>query len=244
VSAVIDLATDLNADVGEGFDDGSILPFMTSANIACGAHAGSAETIEATVRLALLHGVACGAHPSYVDRDAFGREELEVLRDELEIQLSDQISWLRAIVERHGGRLAHVKLHGALYHRVSRDPEHAAAALAAFRRSCPGAVVFARAGSEFARLARAAGFTVAEEAFADRRYRGAELVPRSEPGALLEDPGEVARQAVSIARDGLPVRADTLCFHGDQSRAGENARLARAALEAAGVSPRAFGTSR
>ncbi len=226
---------DLNGDVGEGFEDALVLPHLSSANVACGAHAGDTETIREVVRLARLLGVALGAHPSYVDRAGFGRESQDVPGSLLEIQLAGQISTVRAEAERQGATLRHVKLHGALYHRVSRDEEQADAALRAFRRACPGAVVFAQAGSAFAARARAAGFRVAGEAFADRRYRDGALVPRGEKGALLEDPTEVARQAVALARGALGPPADTLCLHGDHPRAAENARLVRAALVGAGI---------
>jgi UPF0271 protein len=226
---------DLNGDVGEGFEDALVLPFLSSANVACGAHAGDRGTIREVVRLALLQGVALGAHPSYLDRGGFGREPRDVSGSLLEAQLAGQISAVRAEAERQGGTLRHVKLHGALYHRVSRDEEQADAALRAFRRACPGAVVFAQAGSAFAARARGAGFRVAGEAFADRGYRDGALLPRGEEGALLEEPADVARQAVALARGELGPLPDTLCLHGDHPRAAENARLVREALVGAGI---------
>lgn len=216
---------DLNADVGEGFDtDDALLAIVTSANVACGFHAGSAETMRAVCALALERGVAIGAHVSYRDREGFGRRDLDVAPHVVREEAAAQIA---ALQDASGGRVAYVKPHGALYHRGSVDDACAAAIAAAAGElpllAFPGSRLLARAGRGFA------------EGFADRGYAAdGTLLPRGEPGAIL-DADAAARQAVEVAE-----RVDSICVHGDSPAAPEIAARVRAALEAAGHEVRAF----
>jgi len=237
---------DLNCDLGEGMGhDTAIMPLVSSANIACGAHAGDPATMAASVELALRHGVAIGAHPGYADRGHFGRRELSLgVAAIVELVLS-QIDSLARIA----GQLHHVKLHGALYNRASGDPELAAELAAAIAGSHPRIIVYAMAGSEFARAARAALLPVADEAFVDRAYApDGSLVPRSQPLAVLEDPETAARQACRLVCEGrvasmggseISIRPDTLCIHGDAPAAVAVAEWVHAALVRKGVEIRA-----
>jgi UPF0271 protein len=241
------MTIDLNCDLGEGAGhDAAIMPLVTSANIACGVHAGSRETMAATAALAIRHGVAVGAHPGHADRDHFGRRELALGPAATVELVLDQIAALASVA---GPALHHVKLHGGLYHEVSRDRELAAAMAAALQESWPDLVVYALAGSVLATTSRTAGLRVAEEAFIDRAYApDGTLVPRSHPGATITDPTVAAARAVQLATTGrvaaidgtlIAVRADTLCIHGDGSDPLGLARAAREALVAAGIAPAA-----
>lgn len=236
---------DLNADLGEGMDDAAILPFLSSANVACGLHAGSPALMERTVALSLERGVRVGAHPGYADRESFGRRDVDLPLDEVESLVLYQIGALDAFVRSRGAQLSHVKAHGALYNRAARDEGLARAIAAAARRHRSSLVVVGLAGSAQLSAARAEGLPSAGEAFADRRYLpdGA-LMPRARPGAVLHDPAEAAAQAVRIAREGevvaeggarVRVVAQTICLHGDTEGAVEIARAVRGALERAGV---------
>jgi UPF0271 protein len=219
------LSVDLNADVGEGMDDGELLPYVTSANVACGMHAGDPMTMDQTVELALSRGVRIGAHPGYPDRANFGRVVVEMAADEIENLIVYQVSALEGFVRSRGGRLTHVKPHGALYHSGAEFPDVARAIAEGVRRVGTGLVLVGASGSMLIGAGQEAGLPVAQEAFADRRYRAdGTLVPRGRPGALITDPDEAAEQAVQLARDGavvaedssrIPVRADTICLHGD-----------------------------
>lgn len=236
---------DLNADLGEGMDDAAILPFLTSANVACGLHAGGPLVMDRTVALALERGVRVGAHPSYADRENFGRTAQQLSREEVRALVLYQVAALDGLVRARGGSLSHVKAHGALYNQAAKDAGLAAAvadAVRAFRRDL---LVVGLAGSAQIEAARAAGLNAAGEAFADRRYLpDGSLMPRSRPGAVLDDPAEVAEQALTIARDGFAVASDgsrvridaqTLCLHGDTPGAVRMAQAVRERLEAAGV---------
>jgi len=224
------VAVDLNADVGEGLPtDAELIEVVTSANVACGFHAGDDATMRAICAAALEHGVTVGAHPSYRDREGFGRRELGTSAATVEAETVEQI---RALQEY--GRVAYVKPHGALYHRASVDAE-CATAIVAGAAACDVGVMLAFPGSELARAARAAGLTAADEGFADRGYTAeGTLVPRGEPGALL-DPEAAARQAVAIA-----AKVESICVHGDSPDAVAVAHAVAAALRAAGVELRAF----
>ena len=210
------MSIDLNADVGEGMDDAALLPFVTSANVACGLHAGDPTVMDRTVSLALSHGVRVGAHPGYADREHFGRAAVELPADSIENLV---------LYRSRGGTLTHVKPHGALYHRGAEFPDVARAIAEAVRRFRTTLVLVGAAGSMLIEAGRDAELAVAEEAFADRRYMSdGSLVPRTQPDAVLTDPDEVADQAVLLARDRVAyaadgsrvsVRADTLCLHGD-----------------------------
>lgn len=236
---------DLNADLGEGYDDAAVMPHISSASIACGFHAGDVETMRRTVELCVRHGVAIGAHPSLPDRQGFGRREIETSPDELYAQTLYQIGALAAFANAAGAKLHHVKPHGALYNMSARDRGLADAIANAVRDFDPHLILVGLSGSASIAAAREAGLACAQEAFCDRRYRAdGSLAPRSQPGSVLEDVDEAVAQAVSIARrgevvadDGSRVRieADSLCVHGDRANAGEFASRLRSALEREGL---------
>ncbi|HEY8513917.1 MAG TPA: 5-oxoprolinase subunit PxpA [Candidatus Binatia bacterium] len=236
---------DLNADVGEGYADAEVMPFVTSANVACGAHAGDAATMRATVLLARAHGVAVGAHPGFPDRAGFGRTITTRSPEEIERLVVEQVERLAAIAARQGVTLAHVKPHGALYNLAAVDDEVADAVARATARVLPGTRLFGLAGSRGLERARAAGLVAVAEAFADRAYlEDGTLAPRTLPGAVIEDPRRTAERAVRLACEGrietldgdeLALEADTLCLHGDTPGAGATARAVHAALRDAGV---------
>jgi UPF0271 protein len=242
---------DLNSDVGESYgawslgQDEALIPLVTSANIACGLHAGDPVVMARTVQLALSAGVAVGAHPGYPDLQGFGRREMAMAPEELEAAIIYQIGALAGIAGAAGSQLRHVKPHGALYNRAAVDRSVAEVVAAAVRAYPADLVLVGLAGSFLPEAGREAGLPVAAEAFADRAYeRDGTLRSRRLPGAVLSRPADAAAQAVSIARDGhvrshdggiVPVHADTLCVHGDTPGAPEYARAVRRALEEAGV---------
>ena len=242
---------DLNADVGESFgawslgDDALLIPLLTSANVACGAHAGDPLTIERTVRLAARSGVAVGAHPGYPDLAGFGRRDLDMTPAELEASIVYQVGGVLAFARDAGVELRHVKPHGALYNRAARDEAVASSVVSAVRRVSSSLILVGLAGSALLEAGRAAGLDVAAEAFADRAYEAdGSLRSRRAAGAVLDSPADAARQALSIARDGrvrshdgpaIAVRADTLCIHGDTPGAVEIATAIRAAFAEAGI---------
>ncbi|MGH2449691.1 MAG: LamB/YcsF family protein [Candidatus Limnocylindria bacterium] len=243
---------DLNSDLGEGAGtDEAIMPHVTSANVACGAHAGDADTMRRTIALALAHAVAVGAHPGYRDPANFGRLPLDLPDDVLEHDLRLQIETLRALARRAGAALAHVKAHGALYNRAEREERTAGVIAAAVRSVDPALLLFAPPGSALERAAAAAGLRVAREGFVDRAYEpDGTLRSRRLDGALHTDPAVAAAQAVSLARDGtvrasdgtvLDLQVDTLCLHGDTPNAPLIARAVRRALAEAEVTVRAIG---
>jgi UPF0271 protein len=240
------MAVDLNADLGEGMgEDEALLAVVSSANIACGGHAGDALTMARTLRAAAERGVAAGAHPGFEDRAHFGRRELDLPPAEVREQVLRQLESIAAAARAEGVRLRHVKAHGALYNRAAREPALARAVAGAVRAFDPDLAFYALAGSALARAGREAGLFTVEEAFADRAYGpDGSLAPRSEPGAVLHDAAAVAARALEMATagrvralDGSPVRlvAQTLCVHGDTPGAVAMARAVRVALEAAGV---------
>ncbi len=237
---------DLNADVGEGFEsDADLIPHVSSVNIACGAHAGDMETMRQTIELALRHGVAIGAHPGFADRENFGRREIALPPGEAGRLVLAQVATLQEVAAGLGARVGHVKLHGALYNMAARDEALAAEIADALRKAAADCVLVCLAGSKSVSASREMGLRVAEEAFADRLYRGdGSLTPRSEKGSVISEEAEAARQAVGIASEGrvtasdgtvVPVRADTLCIHGDSPGAVVFAARIRAALAAAGI---------
>jgi UPF0271 protein len=242
---------DLNCDLGEIpalVDDGTqeaLMGRITSANIACGGHAGDEAIMEATLRSAARHGVAAGAHPGFPDREGFGRRLLPMSPKQVAESVAVQIERLAAIAARCGVRIVHVKPHGALYKAAARDRSLAEAIAAGTARVSRDVLLVGLAGSPCLAVYAEAGFGVAPEAFADRRYEpdGA-LRSRNLPGALLEDPAAAAAQAVSLARDGyalatggarLRLRATTLCLHSDTPGAVAIAEAVAAALRDAGV---------
>jgi len=248
---------DLNADVGEGLgpwpmgDDAALIPLVTSVNVACGFHGGDPLTIRRTVRLALDAGCAVGAHPGYPDLVGFGRREMELAADELEAAVLYQVAALAGIVRAEGGRLAHVKPHGALYNRAAADPAVAGAVARAVAAADPGLRFVGPPGSALLEAGAAAGLACLAEGFADRAYEAdGRLRSRRLSGALLDDPVRAGAQAVSIARDGrvtaidgtvLPLAAATLCVHGDTPGAAAIAAAVRRELAAAGITVRAPG---
>ena len=229
---------DLNADVAESFgrwrlgDDAALLGFLTSANVACGFHAGDARTIRDTVAACADLGVVVGAQVSYRDLAGFGRRAIEVDPADLEADVLYQVAAVDGLARVAGVRARYVKPHGALYHRVLDDDEQAAALVAAVFAWDPAAAVLTQSQGRLAARAAAAGLTVVAEGFADRGYRAdGTLVPRSQPGALLTGPPDAAAQAVRLASGG---RFRSLCVHGDTPGAPAIAAAVRTALEAAG----------
>ncbi len=234
---------DLNADLGEGFgvwrlgDDDALLDVVTSANVACGFHAGDPTTMRRVCAGAARAGVAVGAQVSYRDLAGFGRRFIDVAPGELADDVLYQLAALDGVARASGSRVRYVKPHGALYHRVLDDDEQAAAVVAAVTAWDASAAVLTQPG-ELARRAAAAGLTVVLEAFADRAYGASgRLVPRSSPGALLTDPEAAAQQAVRLVGEG---RFGSLCVHGDTPGAVRIAAAVRAALAVAGHELAAF----
>jgi len=222
---------DLNCDMGELEDaqhEAALMEFITSANIACGAHAGDLSTMEHTTRLALERGVHIGAHPGYPDRANFGRIEMPLSAAEIEATVYEQIERLDAVVRGLGGEIVHVKAHGALYNVAVRNATVARAIGAGIARWNPQITVFGLAGSPMLDWWRQMGFPVAAEGFADRRYEpDGTLRSRKFPDALITDPQAAAEQAVRLARQGV---AQTICVHGDTPGAVEILRACRKAL--------------
>ncbi len=250
------MTIDLNADVGESFghwtlgSDAEILTSITSANVACGFHAGDPGVMRQTVRTAREAGVAIGAHPGFQDLAGFGRRDTAASPSEVEDFVLYQIGALAAMAAAEGVRLQHVKPHGALYTMAVRDRSLAdaiARAVAAFDRSL---ILFGQPGSELLRAGESAGLRVAAEGFADRAYEpDGSLTPRTRPGAVIDRPLDAIARAVRMARDGvvrtingsdIPMRVQTLCIHGDTPGAHDLARQLRAALGAAGVAVEPF----
>ena len=251
------MRVDLNADLGEAFGaysmgaDEAVLAYVTSANVACGFHAGDPMVIDRTVARAVRAGVAVGAHPSHFDLRGFGRREILAAPAEVEADVVYQVGAVAAFARAHGGHLTHVKPHGALYNQAARDDSLARAIARGVARFSRDLALVGLAGSDAVRrAAEAEGLRFAAEAFADRAYDAeGRLVPRPRPGALITDPASAAVRALGIVRDrvvrsveGVEVEmhADTLCLHGDNPHALEIARAVREALEEAGVSVQAF----
>lgn len=225
---------DLNFDLGEGMDnDEAIMPYITSANIACGFHAGDEQTMRETLRLAKRFGVNAGAHPSWNDRENFGRKEMSVSPDEVETLVFEQIQILAAIAKEEGVTLTHVKPHGALYNQAAKDVELASVIARAVKTVSVDLILVGLAGSRSIEAGREMGLRVAAEGFPDRGYNAdGSLMSRLLPGALIESPEEVARHAVELIQTG---RMDTLCLHGDHPNAAENAKILREVLEQNGI---------
>jgi UPF0271 protein len=248
---------DLNADVGESLgpwpmgDDERLIPLVSSVNVACGVHAGDPLTIERTIRLAIDHGVAVGAHPGYPDLVGFGRRDLDMTGEELEASIVYQVGAVAGIAQSLGAELRHVKPHGALYNRAAHDPAVAESIATAIRRAAPALVLVGLSGSALLDAGVAAGLQVASEAFADRAYEAdGSLRSRRLDGAILATPATAARQALGIVRDGrvtahdgrsVAVRADTICIHGDTPGAADYVAAIRASLAKAGVTIAALG---
>lgn len=228
---------DLNCDMGENIgNDEDIMPNITSANIACGFHAGDSKTMRSTVRLAKRYGVNVGAHPSWLDVEGFGRREMTLPLDEVAALILYQIGALSAIAKAEGVELHHVKPHGALYNQAAKDRELANAIARAVKRFSGDLILVGLAGSGLVEAGVEVGLKVANEGFPDRNYNpDGTLVSRKEPHAIIESSEEVAKHAMQLIRDGILfgekwVRVDTLCLHGDHPRVVQNAKLIRAML--------------
>jgi len=244
------LVVDLNADLGEGAGhDDELLALVTSANIACGFHAGGAETMRRSIETARDHKVAVGAHPSLFDRENFGRKELSVRPDEIFDAVVYQLGIFQAIADAAGVCPNHVKPHGALYNMAVRDRELADAIGRAIAKIDTKLILFAPQHSALARVGTGYGLQIAHEVFADRNYLSdGSLVPRTRSDALLHDPEEAAARVVRMLRDGrvksvdgadVDVRAETVCVHGDTPGAVDFARVLKSRLEEENVSLRA-----
>ena len=239
------MTIDLNADVGEGYDDLPLFPLVSSINVACGGHAGDEETMARCVAAAMRLGVAVGAHPGYPDREHMGRRALEASDREVRAMIAEQVEALNAVTDRLGVRLAHVKPHGALYNQAAADPTLAASVAAAVRSLGGGIRLVGLAGSSIARAAELAGVPFIAEGFADRGYlRDGTLAPRGGPRAMIDDPARAAAQALALASgapletvDGgtIRVHADTICLHADTPGAMSLATATRRTLEGAGI---------
>lgn len=241
---------DLNSDMGEYNTpellarEAELMPLITSANIACGVHAGNPDLMRRTATLASQHNVAIGAHPGFPDAQDFGRRDRPTTGEEVESLVSTQLKHFADVLASEQLTFTHVKLHGALYNLAARDHSVADAVARAIASFDPHLLLFALAGSELAKTGRTAGLTVIGEAFADRAYRSdGTLVPRTQPGAMIESPQHVRQQLRAILKgyvtsiDGqrVPLQADSLCVHMDSPQAVEFLQLIRQELDSADV---------
>jgi UPF0271 protein len=231
------MTIDLNCDMGEKVgNDELVMPYITSANIACGFHAGDFNTMQATVRLAKKHGVHVGAHPGWLDLEGFGRREMTLPPEEVEALILYQIGALAAIARAEGMELQHVKPHGALYNQAAKDKVLANAIARAVKSFSGDLILVGLAGSGLIEAGADVGLKAANEGFPDRNYNpDGTLVSRKESHAIIESPEEVAEHARQLIRDGVlfegkRVQVDTLCLHGDHPRVVENAKLIREML--------------
>ena len=250
------LTIDLNCDMGESFGpwrmgaDADVMPNITSANIACGAHAGDPSVMRYTVRLARDAGVAVGAHPGFADLQGFGRREIRADPAEIENSMLAQIGALAAIARAEGMTLRHVKAHGELYNMAARDRALADAIARAIKAFDPGLIMFALPASLMIEAGRAVGLRVAAEGFADRAYQpDGSLMPRSKPGAVIRDPDAVVSRAIRMVRDGvvltpdgkeISLRVETICVHGDTPGAADLTRRIHDGLDGAGIRVRSL----
>lgn len=248
---------DLNADMGESFgawsmgNDRALLDLVTSANIACGFHAGDPDVMARTMRMAAAAGVGIGAHPGFHDLQGFGRRHIRLSGDELGNMIAYQLGAARGVAAQSGARIRHLKLHGALSNMASGDADMARACFAAALRVDPDLIIVALAGTAMEAAARDLGATVAAEIFADRAYEDdGSLVDRSKPGAMLHDPTVAADRIVAMLRDQsihsvngkrIPCRIDTVCIHGDGPDAVAFASSLRQTLGDAGIHLNRFG---
>ena len=229
-----DRRIDLNADVGEGPGEEPLYALISSANIACGGHAGEPASMRRAVELALRHGVAIGAHPSYPDRAGFGRASVAMPVGDLALTVSEQVGALSRIAADAGGAVSHVKPHGALYNDAAESESVADAIATGVGSIATSLALVGLAGSVALTVWAGRGFATIAEGFADRAYSaGGLLVPRSKAGALITDPRDAASQAIRLAEDGA---CRTICIHGDTPGALEIARAVRGGLERAGFS--------
>ena len=233
---------DLNCDLGESAgNDEAIMPYITSANIACGFHAGDASVMQATVKLAKRYGVNIGAHPSWLDLQGFGRREMNISAEETEALVLYQIGALAGIAKAEGVVLTHVKPHGALYNQAAKNLRLANAIARAVKAFSVDLILVGLAGSGLCEAGVEAGIKIASEGFPDRAYNpDSTLMSRSKQGAVIESPEEVAMNALKLIKDGIlfgekKVNVDTLCLHGDNVHAAENAKLLHEVLIKNGI---------
>ena len=245
------LSVDLNCDMGEGYpNDAALMDYVSSVNIACGFHAGDDATMRTTVKAAIEKGAAIGAHPSYPDRENFGRTAMSLAPDEIREIVTEQIQILQAVCDADGGKLTHVKPHGALYNHSAKDPAIAAAIAQAVRDHDPKLILFGLSGCVSIGEAQKIGLQTAAEAFADRTYRSdGSLTPRSEANALIIDTVVAAEQAFRMISNGcviaaggelVAIEADTICIHGDGEHALEFAAAINKKLTENGIRIKAF----
>jgi len=233
------MKVDLNCDMGESFgqyklgDDEAVMPFITSANIACGFHAGDPQVMQSTIRLAKKYSVAIGAHPSWPDLQGFGRREMTLSAEETEAVVLYQIGALAGFAKAEGVELHHVKPHGALYNQAAKDRILAGAIARAVRAFSADLILVGLAGSSLIEAGVELGLRVANEGFPDRNYNAdGTLASRKQTNAIIESPDEVTAHALLLAQNGIDfsgqrVKVDTLCLHGDNIRAAENAKQIR-----------------
>ena len=229
---------DLNCDMGENIgNDEDIMPFITSANIACGFHAGDENSMRETVRLAKRYGVAVGVHPSWKDREGFGRNEMTLPPEDVEILILEQVRTLAGIARSEGVELHHVKPHGALYNQAAKDRELSNAIARTVKTVSGDLVLIGLAGSGLIEAGIELGLRVANEGFPDRNYNpDGTLVSRKQPHALIESPEEIAQHAIELIKNGIGfsgirVNVETLCLHGDHPYAADNAKTVRESLK-------------
>lgn len=246
------LMVDLNCDLGESFgryslgEDESMMQLVSSANIACGFHAGDPDVMAHTVNLAKHYQVTVGAHPGYPDLQGFGRRHMGLSPQEIAYIIAYQIGALEAFVRIADLELVHIKPHGALYNLAAQDLAVANAIAQAVLAYDPGLILVGLAGSELTRAGKAAGLQIANEGFPDRAYLpDGQLMPRSQEGAVISAPEAVAENALRLVKEGIligeeHVHIDTLCLHGDNPQAVENARAVRSALEDEGIEIRSL----
>jgi 5-oxoprolinase (ATP-hydrolysing) subunit A len=247
---------DLNSDLGEGFgpwtmgDDAAMLPVVNSANVACGGHAGDAETMYRTCRAGADHGVVIGAHPSFLDREGFGRRLIPMHPDQIGRMVVSQVAALATIAHLAGTEVRYIKPHGALGNLAAADRDVALGIIDAVRVAFPSMAILAISGTQLEIAARSTGVRVYSEVFADRAYQpDGQLVPRSQPGAVINDTDAAARRLISFVEtgrmevidgDAIELAADSICVHGDTPGAVALAQRIRADLIDAGISPRPF----
>lgn len=239
------LSIDLNCDLGEGFpNDHLIFPYITSANIACKGHAGDEVSMTASILSALKYNVAIGAHPGYYDAQNFGRVDMlynPFTVDEVKEMVADQVTIMRRMCVMHSApQLHHVKLHGALYNRAAKDKELARAVCEAIKREKPSALVYGLSGSTMEKAAAAFNLQFVHEVFADRTYQpDGSLTPRTEANALIKDINQCIAQVLMMVKEGkvktvtgeiIPIKAETICLHGDGDHAVDFAKAIHTAL--------------
>jgi UPF0271 protein len=237
---------DLNCDMGEGFaTDALIMPLISSANIACGYHAGGGELMHQTIRLAMQHQVAIGAHPSFNDRDGFGRREMQLYGEEIHEIVSNQVNSILKAAEAEGAKLSHVKPHGALYNMAANDPMVADAISRAIKEIDASLIVYGLPDSASESSAKAHGLKFYREVFSDRTYTNeGRLTPRQQQNALIETVEQCIAQVLQVvvhqtikSTDGqeISIQADTICIHGDGEHAVAFAQLIKQALDQRGI---------